>query len=100
VPEFGTIGATAAKPKGGDRRSHHIEAYRHIIFGAIEAQVDITLVELAELLQREHGVAFAAVWRLLDRHGITFKKPRTPASRSPDAAYRGLRRMTGAKPHA
>jgi transposase len=37
--------------------------------------VDITLVELAEMLRREHGAHFAlsTVWRFLDRHTITFK---------------------------
>jgi hypothetical protein len=38
--------------------------------------VDITLVELAELLRREHHAAFApsTIWRILDRHAITIKK--------------------------
>jgi transposase len=79
VREFRASGATAAKPKGGDQRSHRIETYRDIIFGAVEAQVDITLVELAELLQHEHATSFApsTVWRFLDRHGLTFKKTRS-----------------------
>jgi transposase len=78
VQEFRMTGATAARPKGGDRRSHRIEACGTTIVGAIEAQVDITLVELAELLQREHGLSFApsTVWRFLHRHDITFKKNR------------------------
>src|SRR4051812_7927288 len=49
VRAFRTSGTTAAKPKGGDRRSHRIEAYRDVILGAIEAQKDITLVELADM---------------------------------------------------
>jgi transposase len=71
-------GATAAKPKGGDLRSHRIEAYRHVILGAIEARVDITLVELSDLLRREHGASFApsTIWRFFDRHGVTIKKNR------------------------
>jgi len=71
-------GATAAKRKGGDLRSHRIEAYREVILGAIEAQVDVTLVELADLLKREHGASFApsTIWRFLDRHGMTLKKNR------------------------
>jgi transposase len=69
-------GATVSKPKGGDRRSHRIEAHGEVILGAIEAQVDITLVELADRLEREHGARFApsTIWRFLDRHGMTFKK--------------------------
>jgi hypothetical protein len=32
-------------PQGGDLRSHHIEAYRDAILGAIDTELDITLVE-------------------------------------------------------
>ena len=57
-----------------------IEAYRAVILGAVDAKVDITLVELAEMLRREHGASFApsTVWRFLDRHG------------SPDNPLQGL----------
>ena len=76
VREWRTTGASSAKPKGGDQQSHRIEAYRAVILAAIDAQIDITLVELAELLHREHRAAFApsTIWRFLDRHAITFKK--------------------------
>ena len=76
VRVFHATGATRAKPKGGDQRSRRIEAYRSAILGAVEAKVDITLVELAEMLRREHGAQFApsTVWRFLDRHAMTFKK--------------------------
>jgi transposase len=59
VREFRATGATAAKRKGGDLRSRRIEAFRVIIRGAVKAHVDITLVELAEMLHREQGVSFA-----------------------------------------
>jgi transposase len=78
-------GRVTALPQGGDLRSHHVEAYRDVILAAIEAEVDITLVELADLLHSQHGASFApsTVWRFLDRHDLTFKKKRrTPASRS------------------
>jgi len=91
VREFRATGATAAKPKGGDQRSHRIEAYRNVIFGAVEAQVDITLVELAELLEREHGASFApsTVWRFLDRHRLTVKKTAHASEQErPDVAAR------------
>lgn len=88
-------GRGIAKPKGGDTRSHRIEAHRDTILSAIEAQKDITLAELAAWLGREHGASFAprSVHRLM-RHRITFKKSRrTPASRSarmwPSAARPG-----------
>ncbi|NKJ02371.1 helix-turn-helix domain-containing protein [Novosphingobium sp. SG707] len=76
VREWQETGSTRAKPQGGDMRSRRIEAYYDFILGAIEAQVDITLVELAELLRSEHGVVFApsTIWRFLDRHSMTVKK--------------------------
>jgi transposase len=76
VQAWRRTGATRAKPQGGDKRSHRIEAYREVIVAAIETQVDITLVELADMLRRGHGASFApsSVWRLLDRHAMTVKK--------------------------
>ncbi len=76
VRTFRTTGAIDAYPKGGDQRSHRIEAHRVLILGAVANQVDITIVELADLLRRERGlhVAPSTVWRFLDRHGMTFKK--------------------------
>jgi transposase len=69
-------GPIAAKPQGGDTRSHHIEAFREAILDAIAARKDITLVELSEFLRTKHDVSFApsTVWRFLDRHAMTFKK--------------------------
>jgi len=76
VGAWRATGATCAKPQGGDQRSHRIEAFHDVILAKIDAQVDITLVELAEWLGREHGAAFApsTIWRFLDRHRMTFKK--------------------------
>jgi transposase len=76
VRTFRATGAVDAHPKGGDLRSHRIEAHRDVILRAITDQVDITIVELADLLAREHGlhVARSTVWRFLNRHGMTFKK--------------------------
>lgn len=78
VRTFHETGAKQAKPKGGDLRSHRIELYGAIILEAIDAQVDITLVEIAAMLRDEHGAAFApsTVWRFLDRHSMTLKKNR------------------------
>lgn len=71
-------GVKTAKQQGGDRRSARIEAYHDVIFDAIDAQIDISLVEIAELLRREHRVKFApsTIWRFLDRHAMTVKKNR------------------------
>jgi transposase len=106
VRVFRESGATTAKPKGGDRRSQRIEAYRDVILGAIDAQVDITLDELAELLVREHGARFApsTVWRFLDRHAMTVKKNcarQRAGSTRRRAAARGLvRRPARSRPGA
>ena len=75
---FRESGTLAARPKGGDLRSHRIEAFGEVIFAAIDAHVDITLVEIATLLRDDHGAAFApsTIWRFLDRHRMTLKKNR------------------------
>ena len=79
VREWRETGSTRAKPQGGDMRSRRIEAYRDVILGAIDEQVDITLVELAQMLRSEHDATFApsTIWRFLDRHSMTVKKNRT-----------------------
>jgi len=91
--EWQATGATSAKSRGGDLRSHRIEAYRDIILAAVEAKVDITLVELAQLLRDRHGATFApsTIWRCLDRHGVTFKKNRA-RQRAAAARRRGQAR--------
>lgn len=93
VRAFRATGRLSARPKGGDLRSHRIEAFRQVVLGAIEAQKDITLAELVALLRREHGASFAisTVHRHLVRHRITLKKSRArrrtgPAGRGPQAA--------------
>ena len=52
------------------------EDLRSRLITAVEAQVDITLVELSTMLHRQHGAAFApsTIWRFLDRHAMTLKK--------------------------
>jgi transposase len=99
-------GRSAAKPKGGDTRSHRIEAHREAILSAIEAQKDITLAELASLLAQDQGVRVGAstVHRFLVRHRITLKKSRrTRASRNartwPGAGRRGSTASPISIPH-
>lgn len=94
-------GRGAAKPKGGDTRSHRIEAYREMILGAIATNKDVTLVELAAWLAREHTlrVAPSTVHRFLTRHRITLKKSRrTRASRSAQTWRGGGRPGSTASP--
>jgi transposase len=43
-------GTPAAKPQGGDRRAGRTDAHGAFILAAVEAQDDITLVELQALL--------------------------------------------------
>ena len=78
VDRWERTGDVEPRPQGGDHRSHRLEAHAEEILGLIEAQRDITLAEIAEHLDRTHGVKVAqsTVWRLLDRHDMTFKKNR------------------------
>jgi transposase len=61
---------------GGDKRSHRLEAAAAAILALIRETPDVTLAELVAHLQQQHGfgVAHSMVWRLLDRHGLSFKK--------------------------
>ena len=97
VREWRETGVACARQRGGDQRSHRIEAYRDIILAAIENQVDITLVELRELLREKHGAGFAAstVWRFLDRHAVTVKKNRARQRADTAGRGRGARRLAG-----
>ena len=78
VREWRESGSMRAKPQGGDQRSHRIEKHRDLILSAIEAKPDLTLEEIAEMLQSAVGASFApsSIWRFLDRHAVTFKKNR------------------------
>lgn len=78
LDQWERTGSVEPRPQGGDHRSHHIEAYAEEILALIAEQRDITLLEIVEHLEREHRltVAQSTVWRLLDRHGMTFKKNR------------------------
>ena len=91
VREWRSTGVATAKLKGGDLRSHRIEAFREVLLSAIETQKDVTLVELAAMLERDHAAVFApsTIWRLLDRHGMTFKKTAHASEQErPDVAAR------------
>jgi transposase len=78
VDQWRRTGDVRPRPQGGDYRSQRIEAHAGEILALIEARPDITLGEIALHLGETHGlrVAQSTVWRLLDRHGITFKKNR------------------------
>lgn len=82
-------GSVVPRAQGGDMRSDRIEALAPAIFAMVEAADDITLAEIAERLEAEHGERFApsTVHRFFRRHGWTHKKsPATRASRSAPAS--------------
>jgi transposase len=71
-------GEISSKPQGGDRRSGRVEAHATAILGLIKNQRDITLAEIVEAIFETTGERFGTttIWRLLKRHGQTFKKNR------------------------
>ncbi len=90
VRRWRDTGVVAPRRQGGDRRSDRIESHAAEILGLIAGKVDITLAEIAEHLQREHGARFApsTIWRLLDRHAQTFKKNRARQRAGPPGRRR------------
>lgn len=92
-------GSVEPRAQGGDMRSGRIEAVGGAILAMVAETPDITLVEIAERLEREHDERFApsTVHRFFRRHGWSFKKrPPMPASMtartSPRRARPGSRR--------
>jgi transposase len=84
-------GSVAPARQGGDRRSQRIETHADEVLGLVAATPDITLEEMVAYLASVHSTSFApsTVWRLLDRHGVTFKK--NGARQRAGAARRGGR---------
>jgi transposase len=76
-------GRIEARPMGGDRHSHRMEAWAEVILGWIGETPDITLGEMqARLRAKWAPSAMGTLWRLLDRHAMTVKKrPGTLRSR-------------------
>ncbi|WP_235720846.1 IS630 family transposase, partial [Magnetospirillum molischianum] len=76
VSRWRSEGHAVSRPRGGDRHSHRMEALAEEILGLVEQTPDITLAEIAAHLEAVHGgkIAPSSVWRLLDRHDMTFKK--------------------------
>src|ERR1700757_2169938 len=66
-------GRCAPKPRGGGRSP--LEGYADQILALVAEQPDWTLDELvAALRKRRLGGSRSALWRFLERHGISFKK--------------------------
>ena len=69
-------GIRAPKPRGGSRSV--LEDYAERIVALVDEQPDRTLDELlAAMRKRRIPGSRSALWRFLDRHGITFKKKPT-----------------------
>ena len=70
-------GSVRPQMRGGDHRSHRLDAHADEIV-TLAKNSDITLAELVDHVQQSHGltVAPSTIWRLLDRHDMTFKKNR------------------------
>ncbi|MBM3526174.1 MAG: IS630 family transposase [Alphaproteobacteria bacterium] len=91
VDAWRRTGRRGALRAGGDRRSQRLEAVGATIVSALAAKADLTLSELAKLVARRHGIAVAksTVWRVLDRHALTFKKTAHAVEQErPDVAAR------------
>jgi transposase len=70
-------GSAAPKPRGGSVSP--LEKFAGQILALVREQSDLTLVEtVAELRRQRIRTSRSALWRFLDRHGITLKKK--PAS--------------------
>lgn len=65
------------KPQGSGVGSV-LDPHEAFILGLVEADKDITLVEIADRLDEEHDlrVVPSTIWYWLDRRAITFKKNR------------------------
>ena len=77
-------GTAAARPTGGDQRSHEVERHGALIVSLYEARRDITLQGLRGVLAEQGAViGYGGLWRFFRRRRITLKKrPRTPPSRT------------------
>ncbi len=84
VARWRSTGNVRPRAQGGDKRSRPIEVHAGEILSWVAEKPDMTLAEITLQLTETHGlkVAPSSVWRFLDRHGMTVKKPRTPASNS------------------
>jgi hypothetical protein len=60
-------------------------AVRGFALGAIDGQVDITLVELVDVLRTTRGASFEprTIWRFLDRHAVTEERHPPPGCSGP-----------------
>src|ERR1700758_4772024 len=80
-----------AQPRGGSRS--RLEDYAERILALIDEQPDRTLDELvAAMHKRRIAGSRSALWRFLERHGITFKKSLRAAEQQRADVARARRR--------
>ena len=73
-----TRGTLEPDKRGGNIRSHRVDAHRELILGWIEAEPDLTLMEIGDRLDTAVGYRPlpSIVCRFFQRHGVTRKKRR------------------------
>ena len=71
---FRAEGEIAAKPMGGDRHSHRVEAHAALILRTVEKRPQAYLREVRAALQGEGAaVSLSGLSRFFRRHGLTRK---------------------------
>lgn len=78
-------GDLAPDKRGGNHRSHRIDAHRDVILALVETEPDRTLAEIAGWLEKTTGYRPqpSVVHRFFTRNGVTRKKrPATRANRN------------------
>jgi transposase len=73
-----TRGTLEPDKRGGNQRSHRIDAHRDVILRWIEEEPDLTLMEISDRLDAAVGYRPlpSIVCRFFQRHGVTRKKRR------------------------
>ena len=83
VRRYRQSGEAVARRRGKPRGSR-LDAHTELILALVDAGTkDISLAEIVERLKAERGVrvGITSVWKILDRHGLTFKKDRPRAKK-------------------
>lgn len=98
-------GSARAKPQGGDRHSHRVEAQADLILSLVDGTSDIALMEIqSRLAEQGHHFGIGTLWRFFRRHDITWKRDcarqRAGPPGHPEAARRVVRRAARSRPGA
>ena len=89
-------GSVAPKPMGGDRRSQKSAAHGGRILALVCETPDMTLNEIgANLSAQGIVVGRTSIWRLLERHDLSFKKNRARQRARTRRRGRGAQALEG-----